>query len=221
MIVVLHQGRLAIEIPSRTLRELEKTTEDYLWSYVENPENLVRFHREGAAPATTMELRQKRTDTVPRFEPKKDLPSLDELFARRPDRRRTEKLGALGTLRMNGSIERTISPEKGSFELLSARDEHSRLKLRLGGAQIQQVVVAKRASTAIDLSGRDNRPRPGLRRGGGDTRSGMGRTRNAVRRLSRYRWRADSVRDHGAIFHAEGGHLDLSGAQDRNGLETR
>jgi hypothetical protein len=32
----------------------------------------------------------QRTDTAPRFEPKKDLPSLDELFARRPDPRRTK-----------------------------------------------------------------------------------------------------------------------------------
>jgi hypothetical protein len=152
MIVVLHEGRLALELPWRTLRELEKTTEEDLWSYVANPENLVKFHRDGAGPATAMELRQKRTETLPRFEPEKGLPSLDELFARRPDPQRAKKLGALGTIRMSGGIERTTAQEKGSFELLLMGDEHSRLKLTFGRGEAQQVVAGNRAWTQPQTS---------------------------------------------------------------------
>ena len=146
MIIVLEKGRLALEIPQRGLRELEKTTEENVWADVANPENLVKFHRDGAGPATAIEMQQQdKTATLPRFEPEKGLPSLDELFARRPDPQRAKKLVALGTIRMTGSIERTTSPEKGSFESLSAGVEHSRLKVNLGGGEAQQVVAGSRA----------------------------------------------------------------------------
>ena len=144
-IVVLYKSRLAIELPMRTLRELEKTTEEHVWSYVANPENLVKFHRDGAGPATAMELRQNQTATLPRFEPEKGLPSLDELLARRPDFERAKKLGALGILRMSGSIERTTTPAKGSFEVLSSGDERSRTKINLDGAEAHVVVAGNRA----------------------------------------------------------------------------
>ncbi|MEO8016571.1 MAG: hypothetical protein ABI769_02055 [Pseudomonadota bacterium] len=144
MIVVLEKGHLALELPWQSLRELEKTTEEDVWSYVVNPENLVKFHRNGAGPATSMELRQSSTETLPRFEPEKGLPSLDELFARRPDPQRAKRLDALGTIRMSGSIERTTALAKGSFELLSAGDEHSRTKLNLDGGESQIVVAGNR-----------------------------------------------------------------------------
>jgi hypothetical protein len=153
MIVILEKGRLALEIPPRTLRELEKTTEENLWSFVVNPENSVKFHREGAGPAVAMELRQQdKTETLPRLEPEKGLPSLDELFARRPDPQRAKKLAALGTIRLSGGIERTTTPEKGSFEFLSAGDEHSRMKVKLGGVEVQQVVAGNRAWKQLQAS---------------------------------------------------------------------
>jgi CubicO group peptidase (beta-lactamase class C family) len=145
IIVVLYKGRLALEIPSRTLRELKKTTDEHVWSYVTKPANLVKFHRDGHGPATAMELQQGETHTLQRFEPEKGLPSLDELFARRPDPQRAKNLGALGTIRMSGGIERTTSQEKGSFELLSAGEEHSRTKFNLGGGEVQVVVAGDRA----------------------------------------------------------------------------
>jgi hypothetical protein len=150
MIVVLYKDRLAIELPGRALRELRKTTEQHVWSDVENPENLVKFHREGNGPATAVELRQDKTTTLPRFEPEKGLPSLAELFARRPDPQHAKQLGALGTMRMSGSIALTMTPEKKaplvSFELLAAGDDHSRLTLKLKGEEVsQQVVAGKRA----------------------------------------------------------------------------
>ena len=145
IIVVLEKGRLALEIPPRGLRELEKTTEEYVWSFVTDPDNLVKFYRDGAGPATAMELRQNRTATLPRFEPEKGLPSLDELFACRPDRQRAEKLTSLGIIRMVGGIERSSSPEKGSFEFLSAGDDHSRVKVHLGGVEAQVIVAGNRA----------------------------------------------------------------------------
>ena len=144
MIVVLYKDRLALELPWQTLRELNKTAEEHAWSYVENPGNLVKFHRDGAGPAKAMELRQSTTAIFPRFEPEKGLPTLDELFARRSDRQRAEKLTSLGIIRMVGSIERTTSQQKGSFELLSAGDEHSRTKLNLGGGETQIVVAGSR-----------------------------------------------------------------------------
>lgn len=144
MIVVLHEGRLALELPWRTVRELKKTAEEHVWAYVTNPENLVKFHRDGVGPATAMELRQKSTETLPRFEPEEGLPSLEELFKRRPDQQRAEKLASLGTIRMSGSIERTTSPAKGSFDLLAAGDDHSRTKFNLDGGEFQQVVAGRR-----------------------------------------------------------------------------
>ena len=141
MIVVLYKNRLALELPWRSLRELKQTAEKHVWSYVVQPENLVKFHRAGAGPATAMELRQDEIATLPRFEPENGLPGLDELFARRPDPQRAKKLGALGTIRMSGAIERTTSRGKGSFEVLSAGEEHSRTKLNLDGGEAQIVVA--------------------------------------------------------------------------------
>ena len=143
--VVLYKDRLALELPWRVLRELEKTPEQDVWAYVEKAANLVKFHRTGAGPATAMELRQSQTQTLQRFEPEKGLPSVDELFARRPDPQRAKKLGALGTIRMSGDIERTTSQGKGSFEMLSAGDERSRTRLTLDGGEVQLVVAGKRA----------------------------------------------------------------------------
>jgi hypothetical protein len=142
--VVFREGRLELELPWRTVRVLQKTPDEHTWSYAVRPENLVKFHRDGAGPATAMELRQDRTTTLPRFEPEKGLPSVDELFARRPDLPHAKKLGALGTIRMSGGIERTTSQEKGSFEVLSAGDEHSRVKLNMDGGEVQQIVAGKR-----------------------------------------------------------------------------
>ena len=118
-IVVLYKGRLELELPWRTVRELEKTTEEHVWSYVVKPENFGEFHRDGAGPATAMTLRQSETTTLPRFEPEKGLPSRRVVCAStRPTAR--EEARRAGTIRMTGNIERSTSPEKGSFELLSA-----------------------------------------------------------------------------------------------------
>ncbi|HEV7607969.1 MAG TPA: hypothetical protein VGO61_11560 [Steroidobacteraceae bacterium] len=144
MIVVLYKDRLALELPWRSLRELNKTAEKDVWSYVTKPANLVKFHRDGAGPATAMELRQDEIATLPRFEPEKGLPTLDQLFARRPDPQHAKKLAALGTIRMSGSIERTTSQGKGSFEILSAGEDRSRVKLKLDGGEAQIVVAGNR-----------------------------------------------------------------------------
>lgn len=133
MIVVLDQHRLMLELPWRSLRELRKTDQADVWSYLTNPDNLVKFHRDGDGPATAMELRQTSSNILKRFEPEKDLPSLDALFARRPDRQRTNKLRALGTVRMSGSVELTTGQRKGTFELLAAGNDHSRQKLNANG----------------------------------------------------------------------------------------
>lgn len=145
MIVVLDKDRLALELPWRSLRELRKTEEAHVWAYVSNPDNLVRFHRDGDGPATAMELRQTSTNTLKRFEPEKGLPSLDELFKRRPDPQRAEKLASLGTLRMSGSVELTTGQQKGSFELLAAGNDRSRLKLNVNGGAQQVIAAGDRA----------------------------------------------------------------------------
>jgi hypothetical protein len=145
MIVVLHNDGLALELPWRSLRELKRTAEAHVWAYASNPDNLVKFHRDGDGPATAMELRQTSTNTLKRFEPEPGLPSIDELFARRPDPLRAGKLGALGTLRMSGSIELTTGQQKGSFELLAAGDDYSCLRLNVKGGETQQIVAGDRA----------------------------------------------------------------------------
>jgi hypothetical protein len=83
--------------------------------------------------------------TLQRFVPDEDLPSLDELFKRRPDQQRAKKLASLGTIRMSGSIQLTTSQEKGSFQLLAAGDDHLRLKLNVNGGETQQLVAGDRA----------------------------------------------------------------------------
>jgi len=92
-----------------------------------------------------MELRQEETVTLPRFEPEKGLPSVDELFARRPDPQRAKKLGALGTIRMSGGIARSATPGKGSFEILSVGEERSRTNLILDGVESHVIVAGNRA----------------------------------------------------------------------------
>ncbi len=145
MIVVLDKDRLALELPWQVLRDLRKTDEAHMWAYVSNPNNLVKFHRDGNGPATAMELLQSQTATLKRFEPEEGLPSLDELFKRRPDPQRAKKLVSLGILRMSGSIKLTTSQEPGAFELLAAGNDRSRMKLNVNGGETQQIVAGKRA----------------------------------------------------------------------------
>ncbi len=152
MIVVYDKGRLALELPWRSLRELNKTAEEHVWAYVEKPENLVTFHRAGAGPATTMELRQKSTETLPRFEPEAGLPGLEELLGRRPDPQRDEKLAALGTIRISGRVELTAGQLKGSFENLAAGDDDSRLNLKVSGTEVQHIVSGGRAWMRVAAS---------------------------------------------------------------------
>jgi hypothetical protein len=144
MIIVLDNDRLALEMPWRTVRELKRTPEENVWAYVVKSSNLVKFHRDGAGRVTKMELRQSTTETAPRFQPEKGLPSVDELFALRPDAQRAKKLGALGTIRLSGSIDRSSSKDKGSFEQLAAGEDQSRLNLNLGGVEIVYVISGNR-----------------------------------------------------------------------------
>lgn len=145
MIVVLDRDRLALEIPWDGLAELKKSDEEDAWSFVAAPDNSVKFHREGGGPATALDLRSRRTVTLKRFEPEKGLPTLEELFKRRPDAQRAEKVGALGTIRMSGRVEITAAAQQtGSFEILSAGDDHSHMKISVGGAVTRQVVAGDR-----------------------------------------------------------------------------
>jgi len=144
LIVVLDKDRLALDIPWQGLVELKKTNEENIWTFAESPAHSVRFHREGKGPVTALDLPQSPPLTLKRFEPEAGLPSLEELFRRRPDPQRAEKLASLGTIRMSGSIERTTSQAKGSFDLLAAGDDHSRTKFNLDGGEFQQVVAGNR-----------------------------------------------------------------------------
>jgi len=145
MIVVLDKDRLALEIAWQGLVELKKVEEENVWSFVVAPDNSLKFHRDGNGPATAFDLRRKQSVTLKRFEPEEGLPSLDELFKRRPDRERAEKLASLGTIRISGSVELTTGQQKGSFELLAAGNDHSRLKLNLNGGEFRQIVAGDRA----------------------------------------------------------------------------
>jgi CubicO group peptidase (beta-lactamase class C family) len=145
VIVVLEKDRLALEIPWQGLLELKRTDQENVWSIVTAPDRSVKFHREGDGPVTALDLPQERPVTLQRFVPDEDLPSLDELFKRRPDQQRAKKLASLGTIRMSGSIQLTTSQEKGSFQLLAAGDDHLRLKLNVNGGETQQLVAGDRA----------------------------------------------------------------------------
>jgi hypothetical protein len=46
---------------------------------------------------------------------------------------------------MTGSAELTVGAQKGSFELLSAGDDQSRLKLNINGGEFQQITAGNRA----------------------------------------------------------------------------
>jgi CubicO group peptidase (beta-lactamase class C family) len=143
IIVVLDRSRLALELPWAGLIELKKEPEQDVWSFAAVPDTAVKFHREASEPATALEFRSRNPNSVQRFEPDKNLPTLDELFARRGERQRAEKLGALGTVRMSGTV--STAQSKGTFELLTAGDDHFRLKVNLGGAQTRQAVAGNRA----------------------------------------------------------------------------
>lgn len=144
MIVVLDRDRLAIELPWQGLAELKKEQEEHLWSFATAPGNSVKFHREGSGIATALELRRANIDTLQRMKPDESAPSLDELFARR-DQQRESKLHSLGIIRMSGTIERSTSQDKGTFEQLFAGDDHYRLKINQSGAETQQAVAGDRA----------------------------------------------------------------------------
>ena len=145
MIVVLENDRLALEIPWQGLITLRKAEEANVWSVVEAPAMSLKFHREGDGPVTALDVRQGNPMTLARFVPDAGLPGLEELFKRRPDQQRATKLAALGAIRMSGTAELSVGDIKGSFELLTADDDHSRLELNLNGGQSRQVVAGSRA----------------------------------------------------------------------------
>jgi CubicO group peptidase (beta-lactamase class C family) len=145
MIAVLAGNHLALELPWQGVAELKKEAEQDVWSFPQEPGNSVKFHREGDGLATALDIRSINTVTLQRLKPDEGLPSLDELFARRGERQRSEKLRALGIVRMSGTIERTTSQDKGSFELLSAGEDHYHLKVNLNGPQTEQVEAGDRA----------------------------------------------------------------------------
>jgi CubicO group peptidase (beta-lactamase class C family) len=145
MIIVRDKGRLALEIPSQGLVELKNAEEPQVWTLVPAPNNSLKFHRDGDGPATAFDFRRAHTVTLPRFIPEAGLPSLDELLARRPDHpQRAEKLASLGTMRLSGNVELTVSEQKGSFEALAAGDDRAGLKIKVGGVESQQVVAGDR-----------------------------------------------------------------------------
>jgi hypothetical protein len=143
-IVVRDRNRLAIEIPWRGLVELKKEREEHVWSFVGAPGNSVKFHREGTGLVTGFDLGSANTETLQRIKPDESAPSLDELFARR-DRQRESKLRALGIIRMSGTVERSTSQEKGTFEQIFAGDDRYRLKINQSGVETEQAVAGDRA----------------------------------------------------------------------------
>jgi CubicO group peptidase (beta-lactamase class C family) len=145
MIAVLQGNHLALEIPWQGVAELKKEPEQNVWSFAQEPGNSLKFRREGDGAATALDLRSTNTVTLERLKPDQGLPSLDELFARRGERQRMEKLHALGIIRLGGSVERTTSPAKGTFELLSAGVDHYRLKVDVNGPQSEQLEAGDRA----------------------------------------------------------------------------
>jgi hypothetical protein len=145
MIAVLEGNHMALELPWQGVAELKKEPERNVWSFPQEPGNSLMFQREGAAPATALELRSTNTVTLERLKPDPDLPSLDALFARRGERERMERLRALGIVRMSGTVERTTSQGKGTFELLSAGEDHYHLKVNVNGPQTEQVEAGDRA----------------------------------------------------------------------------
>jgi CubicO group peptidase (beta-lactamase class C family) len=145
MIVVLDRNRLALEIPWQGVAELKKGPEENVWSFAQESGNSMKFHREGDGIATALDLRSTNTVTLQRLVPDAGLPGLDELFARRGERERAEKLRMMGIVRMTGTFERSTSQEKGSFELLSAGEDHYHLKIYMNGPQSEQVEAGDRA----------------------------------------------------------------------------
>jgi hypothetical protein len=145
MIIVFDKDRLLLEIPSQGLVTLKKSDEPEVWAIVEAPENSLKFHRAGKAPATAFEFRSAQKLTLQRLEPESGLPNVDELIGRRPDRERAAKLSLLGTLRMTGSLETTAGKQKGSFEMLAAGEDRSAVKLEIGGATSRHAVAGTRA----------------------------------------------------------------------------
>jgi hypothetical protein len=153
IIVVLDNNRLALELPGQSFRELRKTEEPHMWAYASKPQNTVKFLRDGDGPATAIDMRQPpRSAMLKRVEPEAGLPSLDDLFKRRPDQQRTKKLASLGTLRLSGSIDATRSQFQGPFELLAAGIDHSRIKRNVNGQEVHQVVAGGRAWTGVSTA---------------------------------------------------------------------
>jgi hypothetical protein len=144
MVVAIHNDTLVLDMPWRAVRDLKKTPEKHVWAYVVKPTNLVKFKLDGAGRVTSMEQVQGNTFTSRRFEPEKGLPTLDQLFALRPDAQRAKKLGELGVIRITGTMERSTETGKNPVEVLSKGEAQSRTSLNLGGAEVVNIVSGKR-----------------------------------------------------------------------------
>jgi CubicO group peptidase (beta-lactamase class C family) len=145
MITVLDHNRLSLEVPWQGVAELKREAETNVWSFPQEPGNSLKFERDGDGPATALELRSIRTLTLPRLKADKGMPNLEALFARRGESQRADKVRALGIVRISGTLERTTTQQKGTFELLASGTDHFRLKVKQAGAETEQVVAGDHA----------------------------------------------------------------------------
>ena len=153
LIVVLEKNRLALELPWQSFRELRKTEEAHMWAYASKAENTVKFLRDGDGPATAIDMRQPpRSAILKRLEPEKGLPSVDELFKRRPDQQRTKNLASLGIVRLSGNVNATPAQFQGPFELLATGINRSHMKRNLNGGEFHEVVAGERAWIAASTT---------------------------------------------------------------------
>ena len=121
MTVLIQNGRLAVDVPSQMVFELEPPDEDGARKFRMVATIQVRFVREGDNPATAMFIKEAGKEReLPRVEGDDEapaLPTIDELVAKRAARQAA--IDKLGGMRIAGRVGAVNAGVKGTLEVLA------------------------------------------------------------------------------------------------------
>ncbi len=117
--VLRRNGTLMLEVPGKAVRELKATSVRDRFEVKRSPGTGLEFERdEEGAVVSARAFRPGVSEPLPRLVPAADLPSLEELLARKKEVCDWERLDELGPLRIRSTLELPAVAIRGTGETL-------------------------------------------------------------------------------------------------------
>lgn len=119
MTIVLRNEQLAIELPWEATYELSDTGKPNRWAFKLDPAIVIEFERKESAQATGFTIEQRGQKFYQsRLQRDEGLPTVEELMKLRQKTLKSDRLAAMGVIRLTGTMERSTPAAKGTFTQL-------------------------------------------------------------------------------------------------------